>query len=52
MAKTFSAYISNDELVERIEKQVDDGRFHNFAHFFQEAAEKLCDEEESSDMIT
>lgn len=52
MGRTFSVYVKDDELVEKIEKIIDDGRFHNQAHFFTEAAEDKIKEEEDDEMYT
>lgn len=41
MGKTHSVYVKDDELNEWIEKQIEDGPFHNKAHLFSHAVEKL-----------
>lgn len=52
MGKTFSYYCKDDELAEKIDEQIDNGRFHNQAHFFTEAAEMMIEEEEADDVLT
>lgn len=51
MGKTFSVYIKDDELAEEIEHMIEEGRFHNQAHFFSEAAESLIDDENDRDVL-
>jgi len=51
MGETFSVYVKDDELAEEIKEQVENGRFHNQAHFFTDAAEKLIDEETDDEVL-
>jgi len=37
MGSTWSVYISDDELNDKIEEAIKNGKYHNQAHFFTEA---------------
>lgn len=52
MGKTYSIYFKDEELAERVDEVIENGRFHNQAHFFTEAAEKLIEEERDDEMMT
>ena len=51
MGKTWSVYVSDDELNERIEKALNTDEYHNQAHLFAKAVKKELDDEEL-DVIT
>lgn len=50
MGKTWSVYISDDDLNQRIKDAIESEEYHNQAHLFNKAVKEMLDDE--NDIIT
>lgn len=51
MGKTWSVYISDDELNDEIEEAIEGDKYHNQAHFFTNAAKNLLEDDEPEKLV-